>query len=400
MNKKISKKTSELSAVSIALILMLTCISGCSNKTAVEPNAREQQDQLVKPFWKQDTMYNESVCMIRREDGSITAPMLFTPTEIISVKDNYLQKEYVEGVDYTWESGTNQLKRLEGSSIPYFTENDVMGWNEEGTAQFISDELGRSHMGNALFCTTKFLYEKQIAVTYKYEANSWSGSVTEFQGDRLPNTMEKLQKGGETIKTVFYGDSIFTGCDSSGMYDRAPYQPTLSNVIKTALEEYYNVTIDMTNTAAGGMTSQWGAENAVNYCANKNPDLVIMSFGMNDGWTHPDTVRANMQTIVDETLKVNPDCEFIIVSSMVPNASSNILNNHPHFAEAFSKMPDAKENEGVGMAFANMYAMHEKILETKDFISTSGNNINHPNDWLARVYAMNILSCMVEFQTY
>lgn len=394
--RKIMNKIIKILTVVMIMIMATNCTGCGTDKKALE--AREQRDQLVMPFWLQDTMYNESTSMIQREDGSITANMLFIPTEIISVKDTYLQKEYVEGVDYTWEHGTNQLKWLKGSSIQYFTQNDIHGWNEDGTAQFQDDELGRSHFASALFCTSAFLYEKHIYVTYKYEAGSWDGPTTSFQGDKLTRTMEKLQKGGETIKTVFYGDSIFTGCDCSGMYNREPFQPILSTVIKESLEEYYDVTIDMHNPSVGGMTSEWGATNAVENCASQNPDLVIMSFGMNDGWNDAKAyTRRHMQTIIDETLKVNPNCEFIIVSMMVPNSNAGFYNNHFDFAEEFAKMPNAKENENVNIAFANMFKMHEHMLETKDFIAMSGNNINHPNDWLARVYAMNILSCMVDF---
>jgi len=51
-----------------------------------------------------------------------------------------------------------------------------------------------------------------------------------------------------------------------------------------------------------------------------------------------------------------------------------------------------------GVAFVDMFQLHKEILETKDFISTSGNNINHPNDWLARIYAANILCTLIDYQ--
>ena len=42
-------------------------------------------------------------------------------------------------------------------------------------------------------------------------------------------------------------------------------------------------------------------------------------------------------------------------------------------------------------ALVDFYQVHKSILAYKDFSSTTGNNINHPNDWLIRVYAQNIV---------
>ena len=49
-----------------------------------------------------------------------------------------------------------------------------------------------------------------------------------------------------------------------------------------------------------------------------------------------------------------------------------------------------------GYAYVNMYAIHESILQYKNYSSTSGNNINHPNDWRIRIYVMNMLATMFE----
>ena len=35
--------------------------------------------------------------------------------------------------------------------------------------------------------------------------------------------------------------------------------------------------------------------------------------------------------------------------------------------------------------------MHQSILEHKRYRDMTGNNVNHPNDFLARVYAQTIL---------
>lgn len=356
-------------------------------------------EKLAMPFWRTNTMYNECVTMIKRPDGKITAKMLFTPVKIVEVRDVTLKKVYTEGKDYVWNEGTNTLTWLEGSSIPFFTQYDLEGKREDGTqipafgtTPENFDELGRSRFGNALYCIGPFLYEKQIAVTYEYEYGAWKGPVTEYQGNLLPTTLEKLKNKDldPRFRMVFYGDSIFTGCDSSANYPRDPKQRSFFNMLKQALEEEFDTKITLLNPSVGGMNSQWGADNAAELVAKKNPDLVVIGFGMNDGGNSAEKVAANIQSIIDTVRQTSPDCEFIIVASMVPSEPAGFLSTHVDFPEAFKAM--SKE----GVAFVDMFNFHKEILKVKDFSATSGNNINHPNDWLIRVYAMNLISCILD----
>lgn len=63
-----------------------------------------------------------------------------------------------------------------------------------------------------LYCVGSFLYEKQICVTYEYDTaqiESQGVLYTQYQGDKLPNTVKKLENG-EKLNVLFYGDSIFS----------------------------------------------------------------------------------------------------------------------------------------------------------------------------------------------
>ncbi len=351
--------------------------------------------KLTTPFWRMNTMDRESTTFIVRDDGTITAKLAFKPTRIIAVENNALNKTFEEGKDYTWDGETNTLVWLEGSSIPYFTKNDIEGKREDGTQldQFPTwDELGRSRFGNQLYCVSAFLYEKQIAVTYEYEYGSWDGEVTEYQGDKLPTTMEKL-RAGEEVTIFFFGDSIFTGCDSSAMYNRDPQQKSFPEFTKQVLSETYGARVKMYNPSVGGMQSDWGAAEIDKLvCDRAEPDLIFIGFGMNDAFGGRQSAK-NVESMINTVRARYPKCEFVILSCMVPNAAAGFLTNQPSQPAAYKALADKTE----GVAFVNMYACHKKLLEEKDFISMSGNNINHPNDWLIRVYGMQILSALVEY---
>lgn len=368
-----------------------------------EPIVFDQLSDLDKetvPFWQTDTMYNESTAFIVREDGSITAKLYFCPTAILSVKSNDLKTTYTEGVDYIWDGESNTLTLPAGSAIPYFTQNDIHGKDENGNyieAYPTFDAQGRSRFGDSLYCTGAFLYEKQIAVTYTYEFGSWDGPVTALQTDRLPKTMAKiaaLQEVGDdeqALNVVFYGDSIFTGCDSSKMYDREPYQCSFPDYIKLVMEEKYGIRVKRYNPSVGGMDSEWGVQNTAQVTEHA-PDLVFIGFGMNDGGKNGRAVSKNIQKIIDNIRAEYPDCEFVVVAPMVPNAEAGFLQSQGTFPKFYSSLA------GEGVAYVDMFNFHSKLLEQKDFISMSGNNINHPNDWLIRVYTMNLLSVFFPFE--
>lgn len=87
-----------------------------------------------------------------------------------------------------------------------------------------------------------------------------------------------------------------------------------------------------------------------------------------------------------------PDCKLVVVACILPNTEAGFLTTHASFPEAFAKLA------GEEVAFVDMFSFHEKCLEAKDFISTSGNNINHPNDWPIRVYTINLISAPLKYK--
>lgn len=260
------------------------------------------------------------------------------------------------------------------------------GWKEEEPC----DSLGRSRFRNALFTAGPFLYEKQIAVTYEYDCEEASGFGTAFQGDRLPNTMRKFENG-EPMKIVFYGDSIFVGCDSSGLNQRPPFQPSFPYWVERALSRKYGCRIESHNPSVGGKDSIWGKRHAGNWWQTCILDFVFIGFGMNDGGKTGQDTAENIRSILETVRAENPACEFLITVPMVANAESGFLSTQTQFSEAYARLA------GEGVAIADLFREHEKILLRKDYAATSGNNVNHPNDWLIRVYAMNLLSAFIRY---
>ena len=98
-----------------------------------------------------------------------------------------------------------------------------------------------------------------------------------------------------------------------------------------------------------------------------------------------------------------PDAELVLVTTTLPNA---LLGTPPiHFwdrQDLYGKeavLPIEEEGldgTGQGIVIADMQAVHREIRKHKRFGDTTANWLNHPNDFLARVYAQvlaEVLEC-------
>lgn len=355
------------------------------------PEYKYTLNEMTMPIWQSNTMYNECVTFHENEDGSITGNLLFKPIQIIAVRDVTLKIELKEGVHYKLdENDPSKVIWLPGDetfSIPYFKPGDLTSAHQDKCG---TDGYG-GILNGVMYCVGEWLYSKQISFTYTYDLNENEMPHAEFAGSKLPKTLAKL-KGGEQVKIAFYGDSIFTGCDSSSTYGREPKAPTFFNMVKRQLSALYpDAKIKITNPSVGGWQAKNGLENVDSKVAAGKPDLVILGFGMNDSNVDGEDEAKTIQQMMDKILAKNPDCEFIVVSTFHANPQIGWDIKQGTHGAAFKAL------EKTGVAAMDMYAPHTYILERKSFQDTTGNNVNHPNDWFARMYAMQILTMLYDY---
>lgn len=347
-------------------------------------------EEMAQPLWQSSTMYNECITFQENEEGNITAKLLFKPIQVISVRDNSLGIELKEGVHFKFDENDPQtLIWLEGDEnfvIPYFKKGDLTSPHK--------DNCGTSGMngiiGTAMYCVGEWLYSKQLAITYTYDPSENEIPHAEFAGSLLPKTLEKL-KNGQTVKMSIYGDSIFTGCESSATYNREPNVPTFFDLLKNRLEALYpGCTIELSNHSVGGWQAKNGVEN-VQKVVDEKPDIVILGFGMNDARVGGVVEAQDITAMMDAISAGNPDCEYIVVSTFHANSTIGWDLMQKTHGTAFKKL------EKTGVAAMDMYKLHSYLLARKYYQDTTGNNINHPNDWLARMYTMQLLTMLYDF---
>lgn len=355
----------------------------------------------LSPIWNGNEAINESVMFI---EGRDTAKLLYDAVEIESVMSTDHSIVYREGVDYELLDGC--LHRLRDSSIPVFPLDQYYPAEHRDGHDFGCTVEGHPYL---VYGENDTFISKQVDVTYRH-AGKWSGRMPADCSGMFGRFHEKL-RSGKPATILFYGDSITTGCNSTGTFDRAPYLPSFPYMIASAIADKYSYTasfevdphidhataprplegervLHYINTAVGGMDARWGLENVDERVNKYSPDLVVLAFGMNDGWKLPEEFMDLTTCTIERIHEANPDCEICIVSTMLPHFRAAGFFGHQIEYEAY--LEKYAENYDY-IAVAPMTSVHGCLLERKEFYDMTGNNVNHCNDYLARVYAMTIL---------
>ena len=158
----------------------------------------------------------------------------------------------------------------------------------------------------------------------------------------------------------------------------------------------YGGNITDINTAVGGTTSEWGLQNVQDNIIKHNPNLVVLRFGTNDGSKGmlPATYQSNIEQIISKVRQKNPDCEFLLISSNLPNPDAIGWTTAYH--SQYQSCLEAIAAKTDGVAVAKVFDMEQYVQSKKRYWDTTANNINHPSDFLLRIYAQTIAQALVE----
>ena len=341
----------------------------------------------MQPVWQGNIMYNEIVMFFPNGKTKKVdpAPLLYRPKKVLSVRSYDLKTEYAEGIDYTVEHG--RIALTENSRIQAWAYDDFYL-----SAPSASPAGGLPCIGVPgryfAFGDGALFGRYQVCVTYTHE-DPWDGPVPAYQGHKLPATSLALAQK-QTIHFVYYGDSVTVGKEASGLLGIAPNMPAWADMVTQELELLTGAIIHATNTAKGGKTTRWGLANIEENVNRYYPDLVVLAFGMNDGSMSGATFAQKANRLISAIQEKFPQAEVLLVATMLPNPQAkNFYLNQESFADAL-----IEKCEKQGVAVVNMTAMHDSLLDRKRYADMTGNNVNHPNDYLARVYVQTLFATL------
>lgn len=399
--------------LSFLFAMLMICVFTACNKNntpdsteksetlmAQEQELREytkyNRDTYLRPYWNTREMYNETVLFVGENDS---APLLYQPSEIISVRNYGLDIEYKENEDYVLENG--KIKRTPNSKIPYMEINEYYKKVADSTELILDKSAVEEQMLSLIpgprylkYGETTTFTKYQIAVTYRHN-QPWKYDMVEGQSQNFTSFISKLE-AGENAKILFFGDSITVGCNASGS-DKggnvSPYCETWTTMVTEYLNSKYGVNLEYVNTAIGGTNSRQGLERFEKDVLAHNPDLLVIAYGMNDRETTEQNYIYYIEQMVERYNSENPDGCVLLVSPMLPNPEcSNWNRNQTKWEGILSDI--ATNNEFC--ALAPVSYLNKCLQESgKRYRDYTANNVNHPNDFIVRLYAQTVLKTLL-----
>ena len=381
-------------------------------------------ETYMTPIWDGRVVHNETVMFLGIDEK---ATLLYDADEIISVRSYDLKTEYVQGIDYDYVNG--KLVLLDGTSIPCIDKSEYYSSNAQYSALVTKGNTEADATGAYTYWGEGDTMTKwQVAVTYKH-SGEWDGYEINSQKSRYQVLSQKLQNG-EDVTFVFYGDSITYGANSSFMIGDEPYAPTWAIMFTQYVAKQYgytvryiqneftqapvpkqntvfgsNGTITYYNPSVGGWSVQDGYQNAKEYVgsvvSDYGCDLFTVAFGMNNGDLASKKFVQYTEGIIDRVQNFAPETDIVLVSTMVPNpeATNGWYGNQEQFEAELLISADAYQRAGMNCAVVCMTSMSKSVLENKRFRDYTGNNINHPNDFMARLYAQVMYQTIFDYES-
>lgn len=357
------------------------------------------EKQRILPFWQGNVIYNEQL-MIVDKGGRAEGHLLYDALRVISVKDATLKTEYKEGVDYVVNGDTITLP--EGSSIPVFRDEWAKGNNIPSQYPLGNAGTGYQMIGGVIYTETSLIWGNYIHVTYAYDPASVDRTTVKTFGDELYGLSQKLAKK-ETIKMTVFGDSISEGCSSSEKWNHDPQCPPYASLLKEGIEILGGVTVELSNPSVGGKDSVWAAEEEqISLISAQAPDLLVLAFGTNDTYVNVEggVYRRNLKKVISAAKAVNSECQIILIAPFPSNPETKTDEEQEMLVNELKKLSteDAKNEKWMDVCLVDMYHAVRPMLEKKKYYEIGANNINHPNDFIHRFYAMNLLSAIFDFK--
>jgi hypothetical protein len=279
----------------------------------------------------------------------------------VKVRSTYLPSDsgsiaYQEGIDFIIDYKNGTIARTVNSRIPNYANHPLF-------EKINFDQNNFSNYSNNPYF---------IWVDYATRKKDLLVQATN-QINYLAGLKNKLTLGSR-INIVSSGNSIAAGGEATS--EALRYQNRWVDYLKN---QYPNATIQLEDASLPGYTTaeailKWDA-----IVGQKNPDLILLGWGMNEanvGGITPSEYKNNLIALAQKS-KQYKNAEVIIYSCFRPNENWRYTSHKMELYTEAAKEAAAAAN----CAYIDVYGVYEKVFARKDQPSLLANNINHPNNF-------------------
>lgn len=322
---------------------------------------------------------NESLFFTGESRATATARLLRLPRSVPVIVSSSREVKFEPGRDFLWQAGSREITLTADSRIPFKTTAELYP-PPNSPNSYRSRRNSESWM---FYGPGRIFHEAQCSATYASD-DDWAAPEIAPAPDAQLGKLRARLAAKLPVKMVMFGDSISTEADASAVSKVAPNQPGYPTLVAQALEKQTGAKVTLANLSKGGMDAVWGAKQVAALVAEK-PDVLLVAFGMNDasGKRSPEDFAKTIRAIYEPVRAANPDCDVILVSPMTANSEwvHSAPDTYPLYSAALAKLT------GEHVALADVTMTWSAIAARKNYLSLSGNGLNHPNDYGHRIYA-------------
>jgi lysophospholipase L1-like esterase len=343
----------------------------------------DDRERRLAPIMDGPIVYREPCLPLTEEKGrELVLRLLFPARRILEVIANASGEKLEPGRD--WKLRDGKLVLPPGSRAAVQFAPDFFS-----VAQKAKDGSSRIVRSQIRIMEGTWYHERQIEVSYEPAWRDFAFPPPRSTLDDLPRTKALLAES-KPLTLIVFGDSISAGANASKLTGAWPYQPDYGELVWRQLEQHYGNKITYMNHSRGGGTSGHAATQADAQVAWFRPDLVLLAFGMNErGEDRRVMHRTNLEKIIDIIRARAPDTEFVIITPMLNNPKQPTGIAPVQFVR-----DEALNVARPGIAFVDLTTTHLDMIKRKDYLDLSGNGVNHPNDFLMRIYAQRVLEVL------
>ena len=110
---------------------------------------------------------------------------------------------------------------------------------------------------------------------------------------------------------------------------------------------------------------------------------------------NPNTIARTYERLtLDGTVRSAKGVGFFVAeeakSAIIKQRKEEFYNEQMHQGKELAKFV------GVGIGMVDIHQVQLALMERKRFVDMTGNNVNHPNDFMVRVYAQTVSAALIE----
>ncbi len=189
------------------------------------------------------------------------------------------------------------------------------------------------------------------------------------------------------ITIVAFGDSVTHGAlaDEEINYETVYWNRLRNKILQ--IRDY--VPVNVINAGIGGLTAEESLERMDLQVFSHQPDLVIISFGLNDVNGPLEVYLNSLKTMFRKCCEHKVETVFLTPNMLNNYVAKDTSVRHWKYAHKTAEMQSSGRMdlyvgraialaESMGVAVCDCYSVWKKMSETQDITMLLANRINHP----------------------